>query len=120
MWTAILSKIGLPVLFVAAGSVGGMVLQTKIQKKPEPVDYVKIDKMIRSTINEAFENHPAPAVSIQPFEADQLKKVKEFNYNPTFSGNITIATDSAALNKAIANAIAKAFEKQYPTKSKIR
>jgi len=118
MWTAILSKIGLPVLFIAAGSVGGMVLQTKIQKKPEPVDYVKINTMIVTTINHAFENHPSPAVSIQPFDADQLKRVKEFNYNPTFSGNITIATDSAALNKAIAKAVEDAFEKQYPSKRK--
>lgn len=118
MWTAILSKIGFPVLFIVAGSVGGMFLQSKLQKKPEPVDYVKINQMIVTTINQAFENHPSPAVSIQPFDADQLKKVKEFNYNPTFSGNITIATDSVALNKAIANAVQQAFEKQYPTKSK--
>jgi len=46
------------------------------------------------------------SVSVQPFEMEKMKGVKEFNYRPEFTGNISVAgVDSTMIKKYLDDAV---------------
>ncbi len=98
MWTTIITKFGLPIIVAFASFTGGMITMTKMQK---PVSIPDCPSCIC----------PEPTVSIQPFDVDKVKGVKNFNYAPQFSGSISVAgVDSTALRKMIDGCLNRALD----------
>jgi hypothetical protein len=98
----ILSKFALPLLIFVFGSIAGIGVQQKVLNEkvrfPEPVPCPPC-------------NCPE-AVSIQPFDVQKMKNLKEFSYSPQFSGSVSVAgVDSATVRKYIEQSIMRAFEK---------
>lgn len=115
---ALVSKLFFPLLIFVFGGIGGMFLQHKVFAPPvEKFDYTKV----QSIMNEVVKNISPPTVSVQPFDADQLKRVKEFNYSPQFSGSVNVVgVDSALVKKYIEQAVLTAFEKHIVSTDKKR
>lgn len=100
MWTFLLAKLGsfLPVVVVLlAGVLGGVSLDRLAFRDP-PVQCPQCPAC----------HCPEPAVSVQPFEMEKMKGVKEFNYMPEFTGNISVAgVDSTMIKKYLDEAVRK-------------
>lgn len=55
---------------------------------------------------------PEPTVSVQPFEVEKIKGLREFVYSPQFSGSISVAgVDSTALRRMIDQSMSNSFAK---------
>jgi hypothetical protein len=110
MFSLILTKFGVPLLLVAAGTVAGIGIQQKIlNAKPTECPACICPKCPE-----------LPTLAMQPFDMQKMKRVKEFNYSPAFTGSITVAgVDSVSIRKYINEAVAEAFEKNIvPTTTK--
>jgi hypothetical protein len=98
MWTTIISKFAIPIIIACLAFSGGMITMAKIQK---PVEVPECPAC----------NCPEPTVSVQPFDVDKVKGVKNFNYAPQFSGSISVAgLDSTAIRKMFETSINRAFD----------
>jgi len=99
------------ILFMAilalAGTLGGIFLQQKLfNQDPEQIDYERIRKIV----GEEIKQFPTPTVSVQPFDVEKIKGVREFNYSPAFSGNVTLSgCDSTAMKRLVEQAVDKAL-----------
>lgn len=102
MISALLPKIGFPLLVAGGGFIGGLAFQAKVLQ-PKPADPCPPPP--------ACVCNP-PAVSVQPFDVEKIKGLKSFQYAPQFSGTITVAgVDSVFVKKAINDAVVESFEK---------
>jgi hypothetical protein len=114
----LLGKLVIPIVIFVFGAVGGMFLQQKVfAPRPEKFDY----SQVRAIIATEIKNIAPPTVSVQPFDADQLRRVKEFNYSPQFSGSVNVVgVDSSLVQKYIDEAVMAAFEKHIVSTDKKR
>ena len=97
----LLSKLGLPVLVAVVSFIGGITFQAKYLDKPCPS--VKCPSIPDCICN-------PPAVSIQPFDVNKIKNLKNFSYSPNFSGSISVSgVDSGFVKKAIDESITRAL-----------
>lgn len=105
---ALLGKGLVYVIVAIASGFGGYVLNDRMQK---PVQ-----------IPTCPDCHcPEPTVSIQPFEVEKIKGLRNFSYNPQFSGSIRVAgVDSTALQRMIDGGIERAFARYYSTSKKAK
>ncbi len=107
MMTALLSKIGIPVLVFLAGGIGGLVLQQKLTPT------IEIPQCPACSC-------PEPAVKMQNIEIEKMKGLKSFNYSPQFSGSISVAgVDSTALRRMIDKSLSEALSR-YDVKRRRR
>lgn len=96
---AILSKAGLPLLIGVGGFFGGQVFQAKFLKPAIQVETKTCPEPAPCICN-------PPAVSVQPFEVEKMKNLRNFTYQPSYSGSISVAgVDSAFVKRAIREAI---------------
>lgn len=66
-------------------------------------------------------NCPEPTVSVQPFDVDKIKGLREFNYAPQFTGSIQVAgVDSSSIRRMIDVSVDKAFQKYMVVNKKGR
>jgi hypothetical protein len=94
---ALFSKIGLPLLIAGGGFFGGMMFQGKVMKPK--IEIPACPPCPQVTCN-------PPAVSVQPFEVEKMKNLRNFTYQPSYSGSISVAgVDSAFVKRAIREAI---------------
>jgi hypothetical protein len=109
MFSTIIAKFAPLLLVLCVGGVGGMFLQHKVFSDP-PVVVPDCPACPAC-------NCPQPTVSVQPFDVEKIKGLKEFNYSPQYTGNISVnGVDSASVRKWIENSIAKAIDKHTPPK----
>lgn len=102
-------KFGIPLLYVLAGSLAGIAVQQKYLASPVP-ECPACPACIC----------PEPTVSVQPFEVEKIKGLREFNYAPSFTGSISVAgVDSTALRRMIDRSLAEALAK-YDVKKRRR
>src|SRR5690242_16522625 len=102
-WTTIISKIGVPALFVLGGVVAGVGLQQRVlSAKPVPCP--------QCPPAPACICPPQTAVSVQPFDVQKIKNLKAFTYQPEYHGVITVAgVDSTVIRKYVTSAVDRAF-----------
>jgi hypothetical protein len=107
MITTLLSRIGIPVIFLLIGFGSGMVTSQRLQKPCEQKDCPDCHCPEQA------------AVSVQPFEVEKIKGLKEFVYSPQFSGSISVAgVDSTSLRKMIRESVEQAIQRQMTTEKK--
>ncbi|MFO0414899.1 MAG: hypothetical protein ACK52I_22225 [Pseudomonadota bacterium] len=94
-------------IIAMAGTLSGIFLQQKFfNESPEQIDYERIRKIVGEEIKQL----PTPTVSVQPFDVEKIKGVREFNYSPAFSGNVTLSgCDSTAMKRLVESAVDKAL-----------
>lgn len=64
---------------------------------------------------------PEPTVSVQPFEVEKIKGLKEFVYSPQFTGSISVSgVDSLSVKRMINTSIDAGFKKYFTTDRKGR
>jgi hypothetical protein len=98
MWTKLIGNIAGYLVAVVIGVVAGIGMQQKLFAPEIPQCPACIC--------------PEPTVSVQPFDVDKIRGIKEFNYAPQFSGSISVAgVDSTALRKMFDKSIEAAFIK---------
>lgn len=103
---AILSKAGLPLLIGVGSFFGGMVFQGKVMKPN--IEVPACPPCPQVTCN-------PPAVSVQPFEVEKMKNLRNFTYQPSYSGSISVSgVDSAFVKRVIRETIQQEFKKQKP------
>jgi hypothetical protein len=101
IFSAVISKFGLPVIIAGAGLVAGIGLQQKVLNE-KPAACPQCPSCFC----------PKPTVSVQPFDVEKLKNIKTFTYSPDFTGSVSVAgVDSSSIRKYIDIAVTKAFEK---------
>lgn len=104
MITAFIAKFAPFIIVLFVGGIGGIFLQQKLLSGP-PVIVPECPACPAC-------NCPQPTVSVQPFDVDKIKGLKEFNYSPQYTGNISVnGVDSAAVRKWIEQSVEKAFQK---------
>src|SRR5690349_20638874 len=92
-------KFGLAALLFAAGIIGGIVGNQMLLTKPIP-----------DCVCAACPGCPQPTVSVQPFDVEKIKGLREFNYSPNYIGNIAVnGVDSSAVHKWIERSVMKAI-----------
>lgn len=108
--SAIISKLGLPIIVLGFGVMTGIGIQQKVLN-PKPVSCPQCPACVC----------PEPTVSVQPFDVEKIKNLKTFTYSPGFTGSISVAgVDSASIRKFIDDAVTKAFAKQTLPETKKR
>jgi hypothetical protein len=121
MFTAILSKIGIPALILVVGAIGGIGLQQKVfSRKPDKIDYAEVRSIVKEEVTKAV---AGIEISIQPFEVDKMKGLRHFNYSPSYTGNVAVSgVDSVAIRRWMEESVMKAFEAHVvqPTEEKKR
>lgn len=94
------TKLGIPLLIFALGGIGGMFLQHKVFAPK-----IEIPACPDCSC-------PEPTVSVQPFDVEKIKGLREFNYSPQFTGSVSLnGVDSAAVKRFIDEAVMRAFDK---------
>jgi hypothetical protein len=112
MISALIGKFAPLLLVLCLGGVGGMFLQHKVFSDPVVVPECPSCPDC---------NCPNPTVSVQPFEVDKIKGLKEFIYSPQYTGNIAVnGVDSSSVHKWITQSVMRAFEKHVVTTDKKR
>lgn len=97
MWSLILGKVGTFMPAILIGLIGGVALDQKVFRS-SPVPCPQCPACIC----------PEPTVEAQRFDMDKMKGVKEFNYMPEFTGNISVAgVDSSMIKKYLDQAVKK-------------
>lgn len=93
MLKSVLTNIGLPGVLAAIIFAAGMWTQHKLTRAcPE--------------CNCECPECPQPTVSIQPFDVEKIKNLKQFHYSPEFTGSISVAgIDSSSIKRYINEAI---------------
>lgn len=97
----LLIKILSACLIASISALGGYMLNDKLKKPVNIPDCVC----------------PEPTVSVQPFDVEKIKGVKEFNYSPQFSGAISVAgADSSRLKQIIQQSVDESLKKYLKPK----
>jgi hypothetical protein len=95
----LLEKLLAPLLICSVGFAGGIAFQQKVLNEPAMTQQCPAC------------NCPE-AVSIQPFEVEKMKNLRNFTYTPQFTGTVSVAgVDSATVRKYIDESVMKAFER---------
>lgn len=112
--SALFGKAGLTIALIGAGLVGGIFVQQKVLNDKK-IDYDEI----RGIVSQELGKVPPPTVSVQPFDVDKIKGLKEFNYSPNYTGNIAVnGVDSSAVRRWIEQSVIRAIEKHVPPAKK--
>jgi hypothetical protein len=114
MITALMAKAGTYVAIFAIGGLLSLMVEHKLfTNKPDNIDY----KQIRAMVAEEIKSIPAPTVSVQPFDVEKIKGLKQFNYAPQFTGSVSVAgVDSTALRKMIDASVDRSIKKNVKQK----
>ena len=113
--SALFGKAGLIAILVGAGGLLGITFSQRVlvPKASEKIDYAEIRTIIASELQAM----PQPTVSVQPFDVDKIKGIREFNYSPQFSGSIQVSgVDSTSVRRYIREAVAIALSNQKRSK----
>lgn len=104
LFKTLLTKIGTPAILAAVVFAGGMFTQKKFTRDcPDCIPPAC--------------NCPQPTVSVQPFDVEKIKNLKQFTYQPAFTGSISVAgVDSTAIKRYIDNAITKSLSSDKKSK----
>lgn len=116
MFTKIIAKFAPFIITALVAAIGTLAVNKKFFTPETPkIDYSQVRSIVASELKKV----PPPTVSVQPFEVEKIKGLREFVYSPQFTGSIEVAgVDSTSIRRMIDDAFKRYIEANLPQDKK--